>query len=160
MAQTVKNPPAMRETWVRPPGWENPLKEGMATHSGILAWRIPMDSGAWWVTVHGVSKSRIRLTKHSVSLLNLLESTEKAMATHPSTLAWEISWTEEPGRLQSMGCKESESRTRLSDFTFTFHFCALEREMTNHSSRTGLTRLSSSRIHRLPFLLLSLLKYV
>ena len=37
----VKNPPAMQETWVRPLGWEDPLEEGMATHSSILAWRIP-----------------------------------------------------------------------------------------------------------------------
>ena len=41
MAQTVKNPPAMQENWVRSPGWEDPLEEGMATHSSILAWRIP-----------------------------------------------------------------------------------------------------------------------
>ena len=41
MAQTVKNPPAMWETWVRSLGWEDPLEEGMATHSNILAWRIP-----------------------------------------------------------------------------------------------------------------------
>jgi len=41
VAQTVTNPPAMRETWVRPLGWEDPLEEGMATHSSILAWRIP-----------------------------------------------------------------------------------------------------------------------
>ena len=54
MAQLVKNPPAMQETWVRPLGWEDPLKEGMATHSSVL--------------VHG-----------------------------------EYSWTEEPGKLQSMG---------------------------------------------------------
>ena len=53
------------------------------------------------------------------------------MATHSSTLAWEIPWTEEPGRQQSMG---SLSWTRLSDFTFTFHFHALEKEMTIHSS--------------------------
>ena len=53
MAQTVKNLPAMWETWVRSLGWEDPLEEGMVTHSSILAWRIP--------------------------------------------------WTEEPGRLQSMG---------------------------------------------------------
>ena len=53
------------------------------------------------------------------------------MATHSSTLAWKIPWTEEPGRLQSMG---SLSRTRLSDFTFTFHFRALEKEMATHSS--------------------------
>ena len=44
MVQWVKNPPAvkeMRETWVRSPGWEDPLEEGMATHSSILAWKIP-----------------------------------------------------------------------------------------------------------------------
>ena len=52
------------------------------------------------------------------------------MAPHSSTLAWKIPWTEEPGRLQSMG---SLSWTRLSDFTFTFHFHALE-EMATHSS--------------------------
>ena len=47
VAQMVKNPPAMRETWVESLGWEDPLEEGMATHSTILAWRIPMDRGAW-----------------------------------------------------------------------------------------------------------------
>ena len=40
VAQMVKNPPAMRETWVQSLGWEDPLEEGMATHSSILAWRI------------------------------------------------------------------------------------------------------------------------
>ena len=45
VAQTVENPPAMRETWVRSLGWEDPLEEGMTTHSSILAWRIPMDRG-------------------------------------------------------------------------------------------------------------------
>ena len=59
VAQLVKNSPAMQETWVRSLGWEDPLEKGMATHSSILAWRIP--------------------------------------------------WTEEPGRLQSMGCKESDT---------------------------------------------------
>ena len=53
------------------------------------------------------------------------------MAPHSSTLACKIPWTEEPGRLQSMG---SLSRIRLSDFTFTFHFHALEKEMATHSS--------------------------
>ena len=56
---------------------------------------------------------------------------QKAMAPHSSTLAWKIPWTEEPGRLQSMVAK---SRTRLSDFTFAFHFYALEKEMATHSS--------------------------
>ena len=52
---------------------------------------------------------------------------EKAMALHSSTLAWKIPWMEEPGRMQSMG-------SRLSDFTVTFHFHALEKEMATHSS--------------------------
>ena len=65
VAQSVKNLPAMWETWVRSLSWEDPLKKGMATHSSILAWRIP--------------------------------------------------WTEEPGRLQSMGLKDW---TWLSDFHF------------------------------------------
>ena len=41
VAQTVKNPPAKQENWVQSLGWEDPLEEGMATHSSILAWRIP-----------------------------------------------------------------------------------------------------------------------
>ena len=57
VAQTVKNPPAVREAWVQSLGWEDPPEEGMATHSSILAWRIPMDTGAWQATVHGVTKS-------------------------------------------------------------------------------------------------------
>ena len=58
MAQSVKNPPAMRETWVRSLGWKDPLEEGMATHSSILAWRIPVDRGTWRAAVHGVTKSQ------------------------------------------------------------------------------------------------------
>ena len=52
------------------------------------------------------------------------------MAPHSSTLAWKLPWTEEPGGLQSTG---SRSQTRLSDFTFTFPFHALETEMATHS---------------------------
>ena len=63
MAQMIKNPPIMWETWVRFLDWEDPLEEGMATHSSILAWRIP--------------------------------------------------WTEEPGGLQSMQSKESDTNERL-----------------------------------------------
>ena len=66
----------------------------------------------------GVAKSWIRLS-------------EKAMAPHSSTLTWEIPWTEEPGGLPSVVAK---SRTRLSNFPFTFHFHALEKEMATHSS--------------------------
>ena len=56
----------------------------------------------------------------------------KRTTPHSSTLAWQIPLTEEPGRLQSMG--SAKSRTRLSDFTFTFHFHALEKEMATRSS--------------------------
>ena len=67
------------------------------------------------------------------STLNVLDSlVEKAMAPHSSTLAWKIPWKEEPGRLQSMA--SAKSWTRLSDFTFTFHFHVLEKEMATHSS--------------------------
>ena len=52
-----KNLPTMQETWVQSLGWEAPLEEGMATHSNILASRIPMDKGTWQATVHGVEKS-------------------------------------------------------------------------------------------------------
>ena len=58
----AKNPPAMQETWVQSLGWEDPPEKGMATHSSILAWRIPMDRGAWWATVHGVAKNWTRLS--------------------------------------------------------------------------------------------------
>ena len=58
------------------------------------------------------------------------------MAPHSSTLAWKIPWTEEPGRLQSMGLQRvgHDWVTSLSLFTFTFHFHALEEEMATHSS--------------------------
>ena len=55
----------------------------------------------------------------------MTSSSEKAMAPHSSTLAWKIPWVEEPGRLQSMGLLRV---TRLSDFIFTFHIHALEKE--------------------------------
>ena len=61
VAQMVKNPTAVQETWVRSLDWEDPLEEGMATHSSILAWRIPMDRGAWW-EAHGVTKSWTQLS--------------------------------------------------------------------------------------------------
>ena len=58
LAQLVKNLPAMQETPVRSLGWKDPLVEGMATHSSMLAWRIPMNKGAWQATVHGIAKSQ------------------------------------------------------------------------------------------------------
>ena len=49
-------------TWVQSLGWEDLLNEGKATHSSILAWRIPMDRGAWQATVHGVTESQTQLS--------------------------------------------------------------------------------------------------
>ena len=61
VAQLVKNPPAMWETWVRSLGWEDRLEKGMATHSSILAWGIPMGRGA---AVHWVAKSQTQPSTH------------------------------------------------------------------------------------------------
>ena len=64
MAQLVKKLPAMRETWVQSLGWEDPLEKGKATHSSILAWRIP------WTTVHGLAKSQtLSLSPYMWSLM-------------------------------------------------------------------------------------------
>ena len=63
----VKNPPAMQDTWVQSLGREDLLEKGMGAHSGILSWRIPMDRGAWWATVHTITKSRTqpkRISRH------------------------------------------------------------------------------------------------
>ena len=57
VAQVVKNVPTVQETWIWSLSWEDPLEEGMANHSSILAWRIPMNRRAWLATFHGVSKS-------------------------------------------------------------------------------------------------------
>ena len=60
--QMVKNLPAMQETQVQSLSWKDPQEEGMATHSSILAWRIPMGRGTWWAAVHGVTKGQTQLS--------------------------------------------------------------------------------------------------
>ena len=52
----------MQEIWVQSLGWEDPLEEGVITHSSILTWRIPMNRGVWQAAVHGVAKTRIQLS--------------------------------------------------------------------------------------------------
>ena len=105
MAQIIKNPSAMQQTWVRSLGWEDPLEKGKnigypLQYSGL---ENSMDR-AWQVTVHGVIKNWTRLSDiHYVHGSMITIAQEKAMAPHSSTLAWKIPWTEEPGRLQSMG---------------------------------------------------------
>ena len=61
-AQMVKNLPALQETQVQSLGQEDPLEKEMAKHSSILAWKNPMDRGAWWAAVHGIPKSRAQLS--------------------------------------------------------------------------------------------------
>ena len=68
MAQMVKNPPTVQETWVRFLGWKDPLEVGMATPSSILAWRTFMDRGAWQAIVHGVAKSKTRFIAFLVGI--------------------------------------------------------------------------------------------
>ena len=69
----VKNPSAMRETWVRSLGWDDPLEKGMATHSSILAWRIPMDRGAWqaFQSMGSQSVKQYGVTKYSTQNKNI-----------------------------------------------------------------------------------------
>ena len=73
-AQSIKNLPAMNQTLVQSLGWEDPLEKGVVTHSSILAWRIPVDRGAWRAAVHGVTESRVghhRASNHSRAWDNL-----------------------------------------------------------------------------------------
>ena len=75
--------------------------EGDGTPLQYSCLENPMDGGAWWAAVHGVAKSRTRLSDFTLAFH--FHALEKAMATHSSVLAWKIPWTEKPGRLQSMG---------------------------------------------------------
>ena len=59
----------MRENWIQSMGLEDPLEEGMATYSSILAWGVPMDRGAWGATVHGVTKTHNWVTRHTAFIL-------------------------------------------------------------------------------------------
>ena len=80
----------------------------MAPHSSTLAWKNPMDGGAWWAAVHGVAKSWTQLSDFTFTFY--FHALEKEMATHSSVLAWRIPEMGEPGGLLSM---ELQSRTRL-----------------------------------------------
>ena len=75
VAQMVKNPPEIWETWVQTLGWEDSLEKERATCTSILAWRIPMGRGTWWAAVHGVSKSQTRLSEQARMLCVYVHST-------------------------------------------------------------------------------------
>ena len=68
MAQTVKRLSTRRETWVQALVWEDPLEKEMAIHSSTIAWKNPMDRGAWQAAVYGVAKSRTRLSHFTSSM--------------------------------------------------------------------------------------------
>ena len=89
---------------------------------------------AWDQCFMNVLLFNLHLSPVRCVILSYAPIVEKAMASHSSTLAWKIPWTEVPGRLPSMG---SLNRTWRSDFTFAFHFHALEKEMATHSSVLG-----------------------
>ena len=92
----------MRLTWVQSLGWEDPLEKEMVIHSSTIAWKNPMDRGAWQDTVHGVAKGRTRLSDFTFTFD--FHALEKEMATHSSVLAWRIPGTGEPGGCP-MGCR-------------------------------------------------------
>ena len=73
MAQRLKRLPAMQETWVQSLGQEDPLQEGMVTHSQYSCLKSPMDGGAWWATAHGVAKSRTRLSDCTFTFFQVRE---------------------------------------------------------------------------------------
>ena len=86
----------------------------MAPHSNTLAWKNPMNGGAWWAAVHGVAKSCTRLSNFTFTFHS--HALEKEMATHSSVLAWRISGTEEPGRLLSVGShRVGQDRSNLAN---------------------------------------------
>jgi len=82
----VTNLPAMWETWVQSLGWDDPLEEGMTTHSSILAWRIPMDRGAWRAMVHRVAKSRTRRSDSLASQPSRTEGWSSGPCARPPAL--------------------------------------------------------------------------
>ena len=88
VVQMVKNPTRNEESLVWSLSWEHRLEEGMAIHSSILAWRIPMDRGAWWATVHGAIESDMteRLSTPSTASANTYSTASDSHNYHHSTV--------------------------------------------------------------------------
>ena len=106
---------------MNPHNWEQlgaHLGEGNGTPLQYSCLENPMDGGAWWAAVHGVTKSQTRLSDFTFTFH--FHALEKEMATHSSVLAWRIPWTEKPGRLHSMGSLRvrHDWATSLSLFIF------------------------------------------
>ena len=102
--QMVKHLPTMRKTRVQSMGWEDLLEKGMAIHSSILAHCPKKGLKEIWASLVAQMVKRLPGMRETwVRSLGWEDPLKKEMATHSSTLAWKIPWTEEPGRLQSMG---------------------------------------------------------
>ena len=104
VTQTVKNPPAIPKTWVQSLGWEDPQKEEMATHSRVLAWRIPWTKEAGGLhTVHGVTESQTclsdeaqRWTPHCVHTLWFCQGGYPLALPSLSLLSHYYAWLQQP----------------------------------------------------------------
>ena len=105
VAQPVKNPPPTWKTWLQSQGWEDPLEKGNATHSSILAWRIPWTIQSWGHKESDTTE-RLSLSKHVCMCMYIY------IATHSSTLAWRIPWRSLMG-YSPRGHKESDTTERL-----------------------------------------------
>ena len=103
MAQTVKGLPTMRETRVQSLSWEDVLEKEMATHSSILAWKIPGKNRSPQKSLVGYSPWGRKESDMTERLPFHFHALEKEMATHSSVLAWRTPGMGEPGGLPSMG---------------------------------------------------------
>ena len=139
----------MRETWVQSLGWEDPLEKGTAIHSSILAWRIPRTGETG--RPQSIQSQELDMTEqisltHSLYPFTVLtHCTILLIILSLKLMTWRRQWQPTPvlllgkshGRRSLVGYTVhgvSKSQTRLSDFAFTFHFHALEKEMATHSN--------------------------
>ena len=135
VAQLIKNPPAMPETWVLSLGWEDPLQKRKGYPLQYSGLENCMDC-----IVHGVANSRTRQSEfHFTSLPSpfFSSSTSHLLSGEGNGTPLQYSCLGKSHGLGSLvGCSPQgpTNRTGLSDFTFTFHFHALEKEMATHSS--------------------------
>ena len=114
----------MQETWVQSLSQEDPLEQEMTTHSSILAWKIPWIEEPGRITVYRVSKSQTGLSTYTQLKFQNDTPLQYSCLENPM----------DGGAWQAPVHGVARSRTRLSDFPFTFHFHALEKEMATHSS--------------------------
>ena len=117
------------------------LGEGNGTPPQYSCLENPMDGGAWWAAVHGISKSRTRLSDFTFTFH--FHALEKEMATHSSVLAWRILGTAEPGGLPSMGShrvrhdwSDTAAAEPFTDLVIT-HFCKFKKKEYRFYERKG-----------------------